>query len=146
MYALDTNVLSALLTGEPSAGVISGTLNALRGAGPLVIHGSVYAELLATPGNSEERLETFLARVNIGVDWQGGAELWRLSGRAYSAYARRRSRSGGGSVRRILTDFVIGAHAVSIQATLVTLDDQHYKSAFPALPLVVPEPPAGNAP
>lgn len=137
-YAIDTNVLSALLTREEGAGLISSTLNTLRHAGPLVIHGGVYAELLATPGNSEEHLETFLARTGITVDWQSGAELWRLSGRAYAAYAKRRGRSGGGRPRRILADFVIGAHAALVGATLVTLDDQHYKAAFPALPLVVP--------
>ena len=137
-HALDTNVLSALLSGEANAQLISNTLNALRRVGPLVIHGSVYAELLAAPGNTQDHLEAFLARVNIQVDWSANAELWRLSGRAYGAHAKRRSRSGGGHSRRILTDFLIGAHAALVGATLVTLDDQHYRGAFPTLPLMVP--------
>lgn len=72
------------------------------------------------------------------MDWDTAQGVWQASGRAYSAYARRRAKAGGGRPRRILADFLIGAHAVSRNATLVTLDDTHYRTAFPALPLVVP--------
>lgn len=135
---IDTNVLSALLGAEPTAPAISGTLNTLRRAGPLVIHGSVYAELLAAPGNSQRHLETFLTRGQLQVDWNTSEAIWQASGRAYSAYARRRARSGGGPPRRILADFLIGAHALSLGANLVTLDDTHYRQAYPGLPLVMP--------
>lgn len=135
---IDTNVLSALLGAEPNAPAISGTLNTLRRAGPLVIHGSVYAELLAAPGNKQSHLDSFLRRGQVGVDWETSEAVWQMCGRAYSAYARRRVRSGGGQPRRILADFLIGAYALSLRATLVTLDDTHYRSAYPTLELVTP--------
>ncbi|EYB68893.1 hypothetical protein DEIPH_ctg014orf0023 [Deinococcus phoenicis] len=72
------------------------------------------------------------------VDWNTTEAIWQMCGRAYSAYGRRRARSGGGQPRRILADFLIGAHALSLGATLVTLDDTHYRSAYPTLPLVMP--------
>ena len=135
---IDTNVLSALLGAEPNAAAISGTLNTLRRAGPLLVHGSVYAELLAAPGNKQSHLDAFLNRGQVGVDWETTEAVWQLSGRAYSAYARRRVKSGGGQPRRILADFLIGAHALSLGASLITLDDTHYRSAYPTLPLVMP--------
>lgn len=137
-YCIDTNVLSAVLAAEPTAAVISARLNTLRRAGRLLIHGSVYAELLAAPGNTQSHLDAFLTRGQIEVDWDTTESIWQVSGRTYSAYARRRVRSGGGRPRRILADFLIGAHAASLGATLVTLDDTHYRTSFPALPLVVP--------
>jgi predicted nucleic acid-binding protein len=135
---IDTNVLSALLAAEPQAAAISSTLNTLRRAGPLVVHGSVYAELLAAPGNKQRHLDSFLKRGELQVDWDTSEVIWQLSGRAYSAYARRRARSGGGQPRRILADFLIGAHALSRGASLVTLDDTHYRQSYPTLPLVAP--------
>jgi predicted nucleic acid-binding protein len=137
-YVIDTNVLSALLSAEDNAHAIATTLHALSASGTLVIHGSVYAELLASPGNTTARLDTFLSRTNIGVDWQVSREIWQHTGRAYATYARRRTRAGGGRPRRILADFLIGAHAQSREATLVTLDDQHYRTSFPQLTLLVP--------
>jgi predicted nucleic acid-binding protein len=137
-HCLDTNVLSALLSGEPTAPGIARTLNTLRVAGPLLIHGSVYAELLAAPGNSPGKLDSFLARGQVQVDWATSEGIWQQSGQAYSAYARRGAKSGGGPPRRILADFLIGAHSLAVDAGLVTLDDTHYRQAYPALPLVVP--------
>lgn len=135
---IDTNVLSALLAAEPTAPAISVTLNTLRTAGPLIIHGSVYAELLAAPGNKPSHLDLFLGRATLRVDWDTTETIWQITGRAYSAYARRRAKSGGGPPRRILADFLIGAHALSLGASLITLDDTHYRQAYPTLPLVMP--------
>lgn len=137
-HCIDTNILSALLGGEPNAPVISSLLNTLRATGPLVIHGSVYAELLAAPGNTARHQDAFLTRGQLQVDWATDEAVWQMSGRAYSAYARRRGRSGGGRPRRILADFLIGAHALSLGADLVTLDNTHYRSAYPGLTLIVP--------
>ncbi|GAA5533881.1 hypothetical protein [Deinococcus aluminii] len=49
-----------------------------------------------------------------------------------SVYAERK-RSGGGLPRRLLVDFLIGAHAHTLSAALFTLDPQHYRQAFPDL-------------
>lgn len=72
------------------------------------------------------------ARPNLPV------EIWERAGQAYGSYARRRQGSGGGLPRRLLADFVVGAHAEKTCTTLVTLDPQHYRLGFPGLNIVVP--------
>jgi hypothetical protein len=53
--------------------------------------------------------------------------------RAFQAYAARRRRHGEAGSRRILADFVIGAHALQNGFRLLTLDDRIYRAAFPTL-------------
>lgn len=139
LYALDTNILSAILNAEPTAAHLSGLLQGWRSAGEdLVIHGSVYGELLALPGNSDALMQNFLQAAQTRVDWTASEALWKTASAAYSAYAQRRRRSGGAAPRRILGDFIIGAHADGLRATLVTLDDGHYRRSFPRLRVLVP--------
>lgn len=64
--------------------------------------------------------------------------VWRAAGRAFQSYAaRRRQPHRRESVpRRILADFVIGAHAFRRGYRLLTLDDRLYRAAFPGLVLI----------
>lgn len=140
-HCLDTNVLSALFGGEPSAPTIARTLGTLRHAGPLLIHGSVYAELLAAPGTTPAALGALLQRGGVQIDWTTDEPTWQQTGAAYRAYARRRAASGGGTPRRLLADFLIGAHSLTRGAALITLDDTHYRQAYPTLTLVNPSVP-----
>lgn len=48
--------------------------------------------------------------------------VWEETGRGYGEYARRRKASGGGLPRRLLADFIVGAHADQTCTCLVTLD------------------------
>ncbi|GAA5532149.1 type II toxin-antitoxin system VapC family toxin [Deinococcus aluminii] len=136
--ALDTNVLAAVMYSEPTAERISQHLQLLRLSGDLLICGPVYAELSAGPQVTPLRLDHFLNDVNVHVDWRLDEAVWRSSGAAFATYAARRRASGGGSPRRVLADFVIGAHALSRGAQLVTLDAQHYAACFPELHVVLP--------
>jgi hypothetical protein len=52
---------------------------------------------------------------------------------AFHAYAARRRRHGEAGPRRILADFVIGAHAPQNGYRLLTLDDRIHRAAFPTL-------------
>jgi predicted nucleic acid-binding protein len=56
-----------------------------------------------------------------------------LAGRAFQAYAERRRKQRDAGARRILADFVIGAHASANGCRLLTLDDRLYRSSFPTL-------------
>jgi predicted nucleic acid-binding protein len=98
----------------------------------------VYAELLAGPGASADHLRPFLASTGIGLDPQLDLSVWEAAGRAYGAYAQRRRDSGGGVPRRLLADFVVGAHADQTCAALVTLDPHHYRLGFPGLAVLTP--------
>jgi predicted nucleic acid-binding protein len=50
-------------------------------------------------------------------------------------YVGRRN-SGGGELRRLLVDFLIGAHAELRAERLLTLDPSRYTQDFPALRLM----------
>lgn len=139
-YAVDTNVLVALLAGtESEAETVQNALSGAAQRGVLTVSPAVYAELMAMPGLEPEELDGFLAATDIATHWTLGEEVWRAAGRAYSSYARRRRRQRGDTgPRRILADFVIGAHARHTADALLTLDPKLYRSNFEGLELIVP--------
>lgn len=137
MISLDTNILVALLYREASTSAVVAALDGL-GDMPLHIHISVYAELLAAPRMSQEVLDNFLQTYAITLDAATSPEEWFMAGRAFREYAERRRRSGGGQPRRLLVDFVVGAHAMHHGQTLLTLDPQHYRQGFPELRVIHP--------
>jgi len=93
----------------------------------------VFAELIAAPGRSEAFVGSFFEETGIGIDWELPEQIWRLAGRAFQAYAERRRKQRDAGVRRILADFVIGAHASANGCRLLTLDDRLYRYSFPTL-------------
>ena len=132
--ALDTNVIVSLW--DVDAALSSAAQSALDAAlerGGLVISAPVFAELLACPGRNEGFLHRFLKDTGIAVEWNLDQSVWRSAGRAIQRYATRRRRQGASTPRRILADFLIGAHAEQAGYQLLTLDDRIYGAAFPAL-------------
>ncbi|HTP86569.1 MAG TPA: type II toxin-antitoxin system VapC family toxin [Bryobacteraceae bacterium] len=135
--ALDTNVLTSLWTvGHELSEAARVALDAAAKQGPMVVSAPGLAELLASPGITEEFLDEFCSNMEISVEWQIGEDVWREAGRAYRTYSGRRRRAGSHSPRRILADFVIGAHASVNGYVLLTLDRSVYRTAFPHLQLI----------
>ncbi len=135
--AIDTNVIVALWDKDPNlSSTAQSALDAALGRGALVVAAPVFAELMACPGRGETFLEFFFRDTGILVDWNLGETTWRAAGRAFQAYAARRRKQGHPGPRRILADFVIGAHALQKGYRLLTLDDRLYRAAFPRLGLV----------
>ena len=135
--ALDTNVLQALLEkGHPLQADAVEALKRHRENRQLIISPFVYAEAFGMPGFDEAVFQEFLERVGITVDKTLPDGLWRRAGEAHAAYHVRRRRQGKKEQRRILTDFLIGAHAVGIGAPLLTFDPKGYRAAFPELELL----------
>ena len=135
--AIDTNVIVALLEGEKSAEVAA--RRALENAsetGGLVICGPVFAELLASPRKTEAFILEFCSETGISIDWSVDETIWRSAGRAYGRYAKNRRRQKSGLPRRILADFVIGAHAFENRYSLLTADSRIYRTAVPKLKLL----------
>lgn len=138
--AIDTNVLTSLLAGqEPEATQSRIVLRDAKQRDTLVISAPVYAETSATSGEVAAILDRFLHDTGIGVDWQLDEAVWRLGGLAYRGYAeRRRAQRGDPGPRRILADFVIGAHASLHASALITSDTGVYRAAFPGLIVIRP--------
>ena len=134
--ALDTNVISAYLNPLDSQhDLAQHHLAQVAATTKLCICPVVHAELLAAPFRSEALLDEFLREYGINVDWQLEQEIWRLAGRSYRIYANDRKKQQAPAPRRILADFLIGAHAVQRDYTLLTLDQRVYAKSFPKLRL-----------
>jgi predicted nucleic acid-binding protein len=67
------------------------------------------------------------------VEWELGERVWRAAGAAFQSYAGRRQKQKGAEARRILADFLIGAHALVNGYKLLTLDASVYQASFPRL-------------
>lgn len=135
--AIDTNVLIALWS--PFDSLNSKALEMLDHAhdqGGLVINGAVYAELLGFRGRTESMLDEFLANSQIRVEWIIDEPIWRSAAWAYHAYVNRRRKQKQVQPKRILTDFLIGAHAMERKYSLLTLDHRIFKAAFPHLKII----------
>lgn len=131
--AIDTNILSALWSGEPLALIVSEALDQAATEGGLVICAAVYAELLASPKAKLDFVDEFLTSTAISVDFDLGEPVWREASTRFAKYAMRRRASRGGRPKRLLADFIVGAHALLRADRLLTLDAARYSSDFPEL-------------
>jgi predicted nucleic acid-binding protein len=133
--AIDTNILVALWDLDDSLNqVAQRSLDEAQNRGALVISAPVFAELLAFPARNAVFVDTFLNETGIAVEWNLDEGIWRLAAEAFQKYASRRRKQGeSGGPRRILADFLIGAHAQKRGYRLLTLDEGLYPTAFPRL-------------
>lgn len=140
-WAIDTNVFVYLWSATSAdVALAQASLGRASARGPLVIAPVVYAELVAAPGRDPAAVDTFLHDAGIDVDWDLDPAVWRLAALAYRGYSERRRRDRGSSLpRRILADFVIGAHAQQMADALLTFDQRTYRAAFPTLTIISPE-------
>lgn len=135
--AIDTNILIALWDEKDALNVpAQNALDSVYQSGKLVVSGIVFAELLGGPGRTESMLEEFLDDTGIAIEWTFDESIWRSSARAYQAYAKRRKKQRQKDPKRILTDFLIGAHAMERGHSLLTLDHRIFKAAFPRLKII----------
>ena len=138
--AVDTNVFSGLLSGEEKAvSTMQVALERVSGRGMLVASPIVYAELAA--GRSLEAVDGFFSDKGIEVDWRLDERVWRTAASRYGLYARARRRQGGDDtgLRRILADFLIGAHALYLDRVLLTSDARVYGTYFSELEVLRPQ-------
>ena len=136
--ALDTNVIVALWdAAEGLHSVARKALEAVSGREALAMCGVVYAELIGAPGRTEAFVDRFCEEAGIAVEWELKERIWRKAGVAFQEYARRRKKQSGAEPRRLLADFLIGAHALENGYKLLTLDGGMYWKAFPGLRLEI---------
>lgn len=134
--AIDANVFSAIWSWEPSAEKATAQLGEARMQGALIISPFVFAELFAYPGATGEYIRRFLADTGVRVDVRLEERVWAETGLRFARYAARRRVSTGEGPRRLLADFLIGAHALVHADQLLTLDPSVYRSDFPEVRLI----------
>jgi predicted nucleic acid-binding protein len=132
--AIDTNVIIALWHDDPALSQAAETaLDAAFKRGGLIVSAPVFAELVAAPGRGEAFVGSFLEENGIAIDWNLDEPIWRTAGRAFQAYAERRRKQRDHGARRLLADFLVGAHAQVRGYRLLSLDERLYRAAFPTL-------------
>ncbi|TDB77808.1 type II toxin-antitoxin system VapC family toxin [Micromonospora sp. KC723] len=131
---VDTNVLLDILTEDPRWADWSGeALAAARDSGVLVINPIVYAEVSVRFARVEELDEALPATDFLREELPSPAGF--LAGKAYARY-----RAQGGAKHSPIADFYIGAHAAVCRYRLLTRDGRRYRTYFPTLTLIAPEP------
>lgn len=134
--AIDTNIFSAIWSSEPSAALATVKLGRAKTEGALIISPVVFVELLAYPRSTEAFVRGFLEATGVSIDYKLEQRVWNETGRRFAGYSVRRRRSTGEKPRRVLADFLIGAHALFQAERLLTLDPKVYKQDFPELRLL----------
>lgn len=151
--AVDTNVLAEVFAGGPRARAALEALAEHARQGSLVTCAVVWAELLVG-APSRGALDAALTGMRIEVDWRVQKEVWEEAARRWNQYLIRRKlrepypcpscghrndlrcsacgeRLAG--ARRMLNDFLIGAHALLHTDGLITWDRGIYGTYFPTL-------------
>jgi len=132
--SIDTNVIVALWADDAELGLAAEeALESAFRRGSLVVAAPVFAELIAAPGRTEAFVGSLLEENGIVIDWNLNEAVWRAAGRAFQGYAERRRQQHDQGTRRILADFLIGAHAQVRGYRLLSLDERLYRAAFPTL-------------
>jgi predicted nucleic acid-binding protein len=132
--ALDSNVVVAYWGPDSSLNLAAqAALELAFARGNVTVAAPVFAELVAGPDRTENFVNGFFEDVGIVIDWELSEAIWRSAGRAFRGYAQRRRKHRDSGTRRILADFLIGAHAALHDYRLLTLDEHLYRAAFPTL-------------
>ena len=133
--ALDSSVILDVLVNDPQWGQASElALNKALSSGSLVIGECVLAEI--TPALDANDLGAFLSDWNI-LFVPSSRESSILAGEMYRSYLGRTR-----IAKRVLPDFLIGAHAACHTGRLLARDRGYYRDYFTDLSVIEPEEPS----
>jgi hypothetical protein len=129
--ALDSSVILDVLTDDPKwASLSEAALQKASATGTLIVGECVLAEI--TPALPSGMLSSFLS--DWGIRYlPSTAECAEKAGEMFRTYLQRRS-----DVRRVLPDFLIGAHALHHAGRLLARDRGYYRDYFSDLTLIEP--------
>jgi len=128
--AVDTNILlDVFLPDKRFAEQSARLLKVAYDEGALIICEIVYAELVPQFG-VRRRLDSALATLDVAVS-SSNTDIAFLAGEKWGQYKK-----SGGTRERIITDFLIGAHASIKAERFLTRDRGFYKPYFPELSIL----------
>jgi predicted nucleic acid-binding protein len=129
--ALDSSVILDVVTGDASwADASERALGEAFSKGPLVVCECVLAEIV--PALRAGDLKQFMA--DWRIEFIPSSERSAIAaGRMFEKYLGR-----GGAARRVLPDFLIGAHALETTRRLLARDRGYYRDYFTGLSLIEP--------
>ena len=134
--AIDANIISSIWSNEPTAKQVVEQLEMARQEGVLLISPFAFAELLAHPNMTAGDVHSFLDATGVVIDYKLEEKVWSIAGLRYARYAVRRRQTTGEGPRRLLADFLIGAHALVQAERLLTLNPKRYSQDFQELRLL----------
>jgi len=130
--ALDTSVILDVLADDQQWGRASElALKKALSSGPLLIGECVLAEI--TPALAQDELIAFLSDWKI-VFVPSSLDSSILAGEMYRRYLRRNL-----AAKRVLPDFLIGAHAACHAGRLLARDRGYYRDYFTDLKVIEPQ-------
>ncbi len=133
MTFLDSNVVIDLMEADaPFSAWSRAAVARARYRASLAVNMVVLAECAGQFATGEEQLRYF-GEAAFDILHLTPDAAWR-AGRAHRAYRR-----AGGERSAVLADFLIGGHAATLGAKLLTRDRQRFASYFPDLALTTPE-------
>jgi len=129
---VDSNVLIDILDDETAwFDWSTQQLTLAAAAGQVVINHVVLAEVAPHQGDLPGFIEALEAMV-ITIEPMSDLGAY-IAGRAFLEYRRKRDVAGS-----VMADFLIGGHAQSLGATILTRDPRFYRTYFPEVPLISP--------
>lgn len=134
--AIDANIFSSIWSKEPTAVEVLRKLEKAQQEGALLISPFAFAELHAHPNVPAGVVRPFLDATGVDIDYQLEESVWAEAGLRFARYAARHRKTTGEGPRRLLADFLIGAHALVQAERLLTLDPKVYRQDFPELRLM----------
>lgn len=132
MIAIDSSVLIDVSTNDPA--FADASFDALRDAisrDDVVICDAVMAELCASVDQVDATLE---AMAELGIRFSAVNEQAAVR----AGVMQRRYRDRGGRRERVISDFLVGAHALMQCGTLLTRDAGFYRDYFKGLKIINP--------
>jgi len=134
MIAADVQVLAQWLTDGPRADAVETSLRQCLGSGRVVVCGPALTRLCADLRGGAEVLA---ALEETGIHYSALEAKSALRAGEMLRRHRQRHKNGTGTAR-LITDFMIGAHALMQCDGLITFEPEFYRDYFKGLKLIVP--------